>query len=182
MQPMLPSWWRRIRRFWLLFPIFLRFLKEEEEERTEGAPSRRREKEWAGRSEEDRSTCHAQAKRTLRYLSFFPHLHCTLQSEKARGGRQRSIHPASQPAFLAVVILPPACAIHIRLSLSPSCLSWTLVLAGLAATPPNTPRARHCATPWRVNNIPFSLCKGKDSHVAHLCNLGLVTNSQLLLS
>lgn len=96
MQPMLPSWWRRIRRFWLLFPIFLRFLKEEEEERTEGAPSRRREKEWAGRSEEeDRSTCHAQAKRTLRYLSFFPHLHCTLQSEKARGGRQRSIQPAS---------------------------------------------------------------------------------------
>lgn len=160
MQPMLPSWWRRIRRFWLLFPIFLRFLKEEEEERTEGAPSRRREKEWAGRSEEeDRSTCHAQAKRTLRYLSFFPHLHCTLQSEKARGGRQRSIHPASQPAFLAVVILPPACAIHIRLSLSllpqlDSCVGWA------GSNTPNTPRARHCATPWRVNSFFLVQRKG----------------------
>lgn len=127
MQPMLPSWWRRIRRFWLLFPIFLRFLKEEEEERTEGAPSRRREKEWAGRSEEDRSTCHAQAKRTLRYLSFFPHLHCTLQSEKARGGRQRSIQPASlfgSSNFASGLRYP-----HTSLSLSllpqlDSCVGW----------------------------------------------------------
>jgi hypothetical protein len=137
MQPMLPSWWRRIRRFWLLFPIFLRFLKEEEEERTEGAPSRRREKEWAGRSEEeDRSTCHAQAKRTLRYLSFFPHLHCTLQSEKARGGRQRSIQPSSQPASLFGSSNFASGLRYPHTSLSLSCLSWTLVLAGLAATPP----------------------------------------------
>lgn len=145
----------------------------QEEGRKNGPGGRRR-----------RIGAHAMHKQNARYatLAFSPTCtaHCRAKRREGAGRDPSIIQPASQPASLFGSSNFASGLRYPHTSLS--CLSWTLVLAGLAANTPNTPRARHCATPWRVNNIPFSLCKGKDSYVAHLCNLGLVTNSQLLLS